>query len=120
MAARHHPGEEEDRGGAGAVPRPGRRTSCPRRLDGVLSVVHLVLTTGHTAPTGATLGPPTTCSTAPTTWPGCCARGFPDDPDVAGLLALVLLTDARRGTRVGADGGLVLLADQDRSRWDPR
>ena len=43
---------------------------------------------------------------------------LPDDADVAGLLALILLTDARRATRLGDDGQLVLLADQDRSQWD--
>jgi RNA polymerase sigma-70 factor (ECF subfamily) len=43
---------------------------------------------------------------------------LPDSPDVAGLLALLLLTDARRETRVGDDGRLLLLADQDRDRWD--
>ncbi len=43
---------------------------------------------------------------------------FPAEPAVAGLLALVLLTDARRDARVDPDGALVLLADQDRSRWD--
>jgi RNA polymerase sigma-70 factor (ECF subfamily) len=46
-------------------------------------------------------------------------RGLlPDSADVTGLLALLLLTDARRATRVGPDGALVLLADQDRRRWD--
>ena len=43
---------------------------------------------------------------------------LPGDADVAGLLALILLTDARRAARLGDDGRLVLLADQDRSRWD--
>ena len=43
---------------------------------------------------------------------------LPDDSDVAGLLALILLTDARRGARTDSVGDLVLLADQDRSRWD--
>jgi RNA polymerase sigma-70 factor (ECF subfamily) len=43
---------------------------------------------------------------------------MPDEPEVRGLLALVLLTDARRETRAAADGSLVLLEDQDRSRWD--
>jgi RNA polymerase sigma-70 factor (ECF subfamily) len=43
---------------------------------------------------------------------------LPDDADVAGLLALILLTDARRPTRVNDDGSLVLLSDQDRSQWD--
>ncbi len=43
---------------------------------------------------------------------------MPDEAEVAGLLALLLLTEARRATRVDADGGLVLLRDQDRARWD--
>ena len=43
---------------------------------------------------------------------------LPDNADVAGLLALILLTDARRPSRLGEDGHLVLLPDQDRSRWD--
>jgi len=43
---------------------------------------------------------------------------LPDDADVAGLLALILLTDARRDTRLGEDGELVLLSDQVRARWD--
>ena len=43
---------------------------------------------------------------------------MPDEPEVAGLLALLLLTEARRASRIRADGSLVLLADQDRSRWD--
>jgi hypothetical protein len=42
----------------------------------------------------------------------------PDEPEVAGLLALMLLIDARRATRVDARGELVLLADQERARWD--
>ena len=43
---------------------------------------------------------------------------MPDEPEVAGLLALVLLTEARRASRLGPDGSLVLLAEQDRSGWD--
>ena len=59
-----------------------------------------------------------TWSSARSTWPGCCALLLPDDAEVAGLLALILLTDARRATRIDADGRLLLLAEQDRSRWD--
>jgi RNA polymerase sigma-70 factor (ECF subfamily) len=43
---------------------------------------------------------------------------MPDEPEVAGLLALLLLTESRRASRTAADGSLVLLGDQDRSRWD--
>jgi len=96
------------------VPGPAEM---PRRLGTVLAVVHLVLTTGHTAPTGAGLVRHDLLDRAHDLARLLRSR-FPGDADVAGLLALVLLTDARRATRVGADGGLVLLADQDRSRWD--
>jgi len=44
---------------------------------------------------------------------------MPDEPEVIGLLALMLLTEARRSSRVDAHGSMVRLADQDRSRWDP-
>ncbi|MGH2394268.1 MAG: RNA polymerase sigma factor, partial [Candidatus Limnocylindria bacterium] len=46
------------------------------------------------------------------------AELMPDEPEVIGLLALMLLTEARRAARAGVDGEIVLLADQDRSRWD--
>lgn len=83
----------------------------------MLAVVHLVLTTGHTAPTGAALVRDDLLDRAHDLARLLRSR-FPADPDVAGLLALVLLTDARRATRTDARGRLVLLADQDRSRWD--
>ena len=87
------------------------------RLEQVLAVVYLVYTTGHSAPSGSELMRRDLAE-----------RGLelarmlrvllPADPDVAGLLALVLLTDARRDARTDAGGHLVLLEDQDRSRWD--
>ena len=89
----------------------------PARLEQVLSVVHLVFTTGHSAPSGEHL-----------IRVDLAERGvdlarmlralLPADPEVAGLLALVLLTDARRAARVDAAGRLVLLERQDRTRWD--
>jgi RNA polymerase sigma-70 factor (ECF subfamily) len=89
----------------------------PGRVDAVLSVVHLLFTAGHTAASGPALRRPDLVERALDL-----ARMLrvllPGDPDVAGLLALVLLTDARRETRVGADGRLLLLEEQDRSRWD--
>ena len=45
-------------------------------------------------------------------------RLLPADPEVAGLLALMLLTDARRAARTGTDGSLIAMADQDRNKWD--
>ena len=89
----------------------------PERIDAVLGVVHLMFTTGHTAPDG-----PELTRTDLTGRALDLARMLhtllPDDPDVTGLLALILLTDARRAGRLDADGRLVLLRDQDRSRWD--
>jgi RNA polymerase sigma-70 factor (ECF subfamily) len=89
----------------------------PERLDAVLTVLHLVFTTGHTAPSGADLVRGDLVQRAVEL--GRLLAGLmPDEPEVRGLLALMLLTDARRDTRLDADGRLVLLADQDRSRWD--
>jgi RNA polymerase sigma-70 factor, ECF subfamily len=89
----------------------------PDRLDAVLTVIHLLYTTGHTAPAGAEL-----------VRSGLVERAIelarmvralmPDEREVRGLLALLLLTDARRATRTSPGGALVLLADQDRSAWD--
>ena len=88
----------------------------PGRLHAVLTVIHLLFTTGHTAPDGPAL-----------------VRGdladralhlarmvhelLPGEPEARGLLALLLVTDARRGTRTDDSGRLVRLEDQDRSRW---
>ena len=89
----------------------------PARLEGVLGVVHLLFTTGHTAPAGSDLVRRDLVERA--VGLARMLRGLvPHSADVAGLLALLLLTDARRSTRVGADGSLVLLEDQDRAQWD--
>ncbi|MFN8075102.1 MAG: sigma-70 family RNA polymerase sigma factor [Kineosporiaceae bacterium] len=89
----------------------------PERVAAVLDVVHLVFTTGHAAPVGPDLIRHDLADAA-LHLARTLHRLMPDDADVAGLLALLLLTDARRDTRVDGDGALVLLADQDRSRWD--
>jgi RNA polymerase sigma-70 factor (ECF subfamily) len=89
----------------------------PERVVGVLAVVHLLFTTGHTAPIGAELVRRDLVERA-LELARMLRALLPGDADVAGLLALLLLTDARRETRVDPDGALVLLADQDRSRWD--
>jgi RNA polymerase sigma-70 factor (ECF subfamily) len=93
------------------------RGELPERLEPVLDVVHLVFTTGHTSPSG----------------PGIAREDFidraldlarmlhdllPDSGEATGLLALLLLTDARRRARVDGAGRLVLLAHQDRTTWD--
>jgi len=89
----------------------------PARIDAVLTVVHLLFTTGHTAPAGAELVRRDLVERA-LDLARLLHALLPADPDVAGLLALILLTDARRDTRVAADGRLLLLAEQDRTRWD--
>jgi RNA polymerase sigma-70 factor (ECF subfamily) len=86
-------------------------------VDAVLTVVHLLFTTGHTAATGPSLQRPDLVERA-LDLARMLRRLLPGDADVAGLLALILLTDARRATRVGPDGRLLLLADQDRAAWD--
>jgi RNA polymerase sigma factor (sigma-70 family) len=89
----------------------------PERLGAVLHVVHLLYTAGHTASSGSTLTRPELVERALDL-----ARMLrlllPGNGDVAGLLALILLTDARRATRIDARGRLQLLDEQDRQRWD--
>jgi RNA polymerase sigma-70 factor (ECF subfamily) len=96
------------------IPAPA---DLPERLRAALAVIYLIFTAGHTAPSGSAL-----------------VRGkladqalglarmlrdlMPGEPEVRGLYALVLVTDARRVTRLDAEGRLVQLKDQDRSRWD--
>lgn len=89
----------------------------PARVDAVLAVVHLLFTTGHTAPAGADLVRRDLVQRS-LNLASMLRTLMPADPDVAGLLALILLTDARSATRVGPDGRLLLLAEQDRGRWD--
>jgi RNA polymerase sigma factor (sigma-70 family) len=89
----------------------------PERLDAVLDVVHLLFTTGHTTPSGTELLRRDLVERS-VQLGRMLRRLLPTDPGVAGLLALLLLTDARRETRVGADGRLLLMAEQDRTRWD--
>jgi len=89
----------------------------PERIEAVLTVVHLLYTTGHTAPAGASLVRRDLVERA-LDLARMLRQLLPADADVAGLLALIVLTDARRSTRVADDGRLLLLADQDRSRWD--
>jgi RNA polymerase sigma-70 factor, ECF subfamily len=88
------------------------------RLSAVLRVVYLVFTEGHKASSGPDLVRGELCDAAVRLARGLSAL-LPGEPEVTGLLALLLLTDARRAARTGPDGELVLLADQDRRRWDP-
>jgi RNA polymerase sigma factor (sigma-70 family) len=90
----------------------------PERIDAVTTVVHLVFTTGHTVPVGADLVRRDLVERA--RYLARILRTLlPDNTEVAGLLALIVLTDVRRPTRTDAGGHLVLLSDQDRSTWDP-
>ena len=91
----------------------------PERLDAVLTVVHLLYTTGHTAPAGNDLVRADLVDRA-IGLARMIRELMPDEREARGLLALLLLTDARRDTRADAGGRLLLLADQDRSRWDRR
>jgi RNA polymerase sigma-70 factor (ECF subfamily) len=103
--------------GAGIPYRVPSAAELPARIDAVLAVVHLVFTTGHTAPIGERLRRGDLVERA-LDLARILRKLLPENSDVAALLALILLTDARRSTRVDEAGRLVLLADQDRSRWD--
>lgn len=89
----------------------------PERTEAVLDVVNLLFTTGHTAPAGDELVRRDLVERA-LDLARMLRALLPKDAEVAELLALVLLTDARRNSRVDAEGRLVLLADQDRELWD--
>jgi RNA polymerase sigma-70 factor (ECF subfamily) len=89
----------------------------PERLDGVLRVLYLIYNEGYGATSGDSLIR-RELSTEAIRLGGVLARLMPDEPEVLGLLALMLLHDARRDARVGPHGELILLEDQDRSRWN--
>ncbi|MGP3991004.1 RNA polymerase sigma factor [Streptomyces sp. 3N207] len=89
----------------------------PERLPGVLQVLYSVFTEGYAASSGPDLQRPDLAEEA-IRLARILRRLLPTDREVTGLLALMLLVHARRGARTGPDGRLVLLEDQDRSRWD--
>jgi RNA polymerase sigma-70 factor (ECF subfamily) len=89
----------------------------PDRLRGVLDVIYLLFTTGHTAPAGPALVRADLVDQA-LHLARTVRELMPDEREVRGLLALLLVTDARRLTRVDAEGRLLRLEEQDRSRWD--
>jgi RNA polymerase sigma-70 factor (ECF subfamily) len=89
----------------------------PERLAAVLAVVYLVFNEGHTASEGDALARADLCAEAIRLGRLLVAL-MPDEPEALGLLALMLLVESRRAARTTAGGDLVLLADQDRGRWD--
>jgi len=89
----------------------------PERLRSVLAVVYLIFNEGYRASSGERLVREDLCREAVRLGRLLTAL-MPDEPEVMGLLALMLLIEARRPTRTTADGDLVLLGEQDRSRWD--
>jgi len=89
----------------------------PERLPTVLAVLYLVFNEGYAATAGSDLVRDELCEEA-IRLAKLLAVLMPDEAEVLGLLALVLLQDSRRAARVGADGEIVLLEDQDRSLWN--
>jgi RNA polymerase sigma factor (sigma-70 family) len=101
---------------AGIPYRVPGEAELPARLPPVLTVLYLVFNEGYTATAGPLLR--TDLSAEAVRLARALADLMPDEPEVLGLLALLLLTEARRPARVGPSGELVTLAEQDRTLWD--
>ena len=102
---------------AGIPFRVPREADLPARLRAVLAVVYLIFNEGYTASSGEALVREDLCAEA-IRLGRILAELMPDEPEVMGLLALMLLTESRRRARTTPEGALVLLADQDRGLWD--
>jgi RNA polymerase sigma-70 factor (ECF subfamily) len=102
---------------AGIPYRVPSEADLPGRLRAVLAVVYLIFNEGYLASSGAKLVREDLCAEA-IRLGRVLAELMPDEPEVMGLLALMLLIEARRAARTGAGGELVPLDEQDRSRWD--
>ena len=102
---------------AGIPYRVPGEAELPDRLRAVLAVIYLVFNEGYAASAGDELVRRELCAEA-IRLGRVLAELMPDEPEVMGLLALMLLVDSRRAARTTPDGRLVLLADQDRGRWD--
>ncbi len=102
---------------AGIPYRVPRDEDLPDRLAGVLRVIYLVFNEGYAASSGPQLVRDDLCAEA-VRLGHVLVEVMPDEPEAAGLLALMLLTQSRRTARTGARGELVRLSDQDRSLWD--
>ncbi|WP_370950304.1 RNA polymerase sigma factor [Amycolatopsis sp. cg5] len=101
---------------AGIPYRVPGQDELPERLASVLTVLYLVFNEGYTSTSGALVR--TDLSGEAVRLARALAELMPDEPEVIGLLALLLLTEARRPARVGPSGELVVLAEQDRSLWN--
>ena len=93
------------------------RAELPARLESALQVIYLIFNEGYAATEGPSLMRGDLCAEAIRL--GRLMVGLLDEPEALGLLALMLLHEARRATRVDADGDFVLLEDQDRSLMGP-
>ncbi|MDQ4038663.1 MAG: sigma-70 family RNA polymerase sigma factor [Actinomycetota bacterium] len=102
---------------SGAEFRLPAQAELPDRIAAVLHILYLVFNEGYTASSGASLQRVELTTEAIRLTRQLRAR-LPDDGEVAGLLALMLLTDARRPARVHPNGALIPLAEQDRGKWD--
>ncbi len=102
---------------AGIPFRVPSEADLPERLAAVLAVVYLIFNEGYTASSGDRLVREDLCAEA-IRLGRILAELMPDEPEVLGLLALMLLTESRRAARTTEAGELVLLADQDRALWD--
>ena len=102
---------------AGIPYRVPHEADLPGRLRAVLAVVYLIFNEGYAASAGDALVRRELCAEA-LRLGRVLAELMPDEPEVLGLLALMLLVSSRRDARTGDGGELVLLADQDRGRWD--
>jgi len=102
---------------AGIPYRVPSEAELPGRLRAVLAVVYLIFNEGYTASSGDDLVRADLCAEA-IRLGRVLADLMPDEPEAMGLLALMLLTDARRGARTSPSGAIVLLADQDRTLWN--
>ena len=102
---------------AGIPYRVPSEADLPGRLRAVLAVVYLIFNEGYTASSGESLARAGLCAEA-IRLGRLLAQFMPDEPEVLGLLALMLLSESRRVARTSADGALILLADQDRTSWD--
>jgi RNA polymerase sigma-70 factor (ECF subfamily) len=102
---------------AGIPYRVPGQADLPGRLRAVLAVIYLIFNEGYTTSTGDRLVRDALCAEA-IRLGRLLAAQVPGEPEVMGLLALMLLAESRRAARLTADGALVRLADQDRQSWD--